>query len=183
MAQSSVISAICGAENTGFGQNLRVSQRNVGAKIMGVVAQSSVASAICGAQNTGFGQNPRLCLRNVGAKMVGFWHNPRLHLRFVMPKTRVLGIIFGVLGIIFGYIWILGSIYGCLLYFKSFCRPVPCGGKTSLLSGQNEPIMGNRSSKIGVSGSSLLGFFFLKRILRFFEASLLGGKMLVVSEK
>ena len=95
LVQSSVMSAICGAESTGFGQDLRVSQRNVGAKIMGVVAQSSVASAICGAQNTGFGQNPRLYLRNVGAKMVGFWHNPRLHLRFVMPKTRVLGRIHG----------------------------------------------------------------------------------------
>ena len=65
LAQSSVMSAICGAESTGFGHNLRVSQRNVGAKIMGVVAQSSVTSAICGAQNTGFGHNPRLHLRNL----------------------------------------------------------------------------------------------------------------------
>ena len=76
----------------------------------GFWAESSVISAKCRGQNGGVLAQSSVTSAICDAQNTGFGHNLRLYLDF-------------------------GVDVGLLLYFKSFCRPVPCGGKTSLLSG------------------------------------------------
>ena len=63
-----------------------------------VLAQSSLVFAICGAQNTStlLAQSSIVAAIFVaakGAKMMGFLHNPRLYLRFVVPLVINVGFI------------------------------------------------------------------------------------------
>ena len=78
MAQSLVTSAICGAEKTGFGQNIRVSCGTIRGFMYdlwwakhGLWAEPTVVSAKCRGQNGG-----------VLAQCSGFGHNLRLYLDF-----------------------------------------------------------------------------------------------------